>query len=55
MSFILDIMYRLKYWITILKYLRPVNMTAGFGIFIAAIIDLPIYIFIKKNGIEKLN
>ena len=43
------ILFRIRYWLKVLKYIRPVSIGAALGLFVSLLFDIPLFIFFKEN------
>lgn len=53
-SLVKSILYRIRYWIKVIRYIRPASMMTALGIFISMVFDIPLYLVLKSNPINLL-
>ncbi|NHV98517.1 MAG: FkbM family methyltransferase [Thaumarchaeota archaeon] len=50
MSSLIDgLLYRLVYWLRVLKNTRPADWRIALGIFLSMLLDIPVYLFFRNN------
>jgi len=49
-----SILYRIRYWIKVARYIRPASKTTALGMFISMVLDLPLYLVLRINPINLL-